>query len=101
MKPVFAPLGSAKEAAMQPSITTRSFIRGTSILSLSLALVLLAGCDQVKGMMGGSASATSCESYSKKVCSAAGEESGTCASVKATAELMAPKACAAALAEFS
>jgi protein-disulfide isomerase len=65
-------------------------------------VVLVSGCNQ-----GGEqakqvkASPTACADYAKKVCGEAGEESGTCTSVKTATELMPPAACAAADKEFA
>ena len=79
--------------------------RALTGFSLGLALTLLAvGCDQ----MGASApkkeakvSDTACADYSKKVCDAAGAESGACTNIKSATDLMPKAACAAALADFS
>jgi protein-disulfide isomerase len=73
-------------------------IRASFVVSLvALAGVHLFGCNAQPAAPKGSA--TSCADYNTRVCKEAGEESPTCASVKATTELMPPEACAAALAK--
>jgi protein-disulfide isomerase len=70
--------------------------------ALALTLLSVSGCDQLGlGKKEVKASKTACADYSKKVCDEAGEQSGTCTSVKAATDLMPAKACAEALADFA
>jgi len=78
--------------------------RAHSRFVLALGLALLAGaCDQMGAAPKKEAkvSDTACADYSKKVCDAAGAESGTCTSVKTATDLMPKAACGAALADFA
>jgi len=72
-------------------------------LVFGFAMLATAGCDQL-GLSGGAPapaaapSATACADFGKRICKETGEESPVCASVKSTADLMAPAACAVSLA---
>jgi len=75
-----------------------------SSLALALTLAPVAGCS--KGQKGGKAasakaSATSCADYSARVCKeGGGDESENCKAIKSATDLLAPEACAAALANI-
>ncbi len=45
-------------------------------------------------------SATSCDDYAKRVCKETGEEASSCSTIKGASELLAPEACATALAQI-
>ena len=76
-----------------------------SLLGCAASALLVAGCNkpadsESKGKEGGGA-ATACADYAKKVCTEAGEQSGTCATIKSASELLPPAACSAAAADFA
>jgi protein-disulfide isomerase len=65
-------------------------------LGLTLAALTALACNQPAPAP--KVSATACEDWSKRLCKETGDDSPTCASVKSTAELLTPEACAAGLA---
>jgi protein-disulfide isomerase len=74
--------------------------------ALWVAMALATGCDALSGgdteaEEGQAAEQGPCAQYAARICTEAGEASQTCTSVKATAELLPPKACEAALADVS
>ena len=76
---------------------------GMALLASGLAGTFASGCDQLGAAPKKEVKVadTACADYSKKVCDAAGAESGTCTSVKTATELMPKAACGAALADFA
>lgn len=81
--------------------------------ALALMVGAAVGCQRLQGQAEGDQAAANtaeqaakkpsgpCESFAEKLCAEAGEQSVACAAVKQTSELMAPKACQAAVNEFA
>ena len=59
---------------------------------LMLVVLLMVGCNQPAGQQKVNASPTACADYAKKVCTEAGEQTGTCTSIKEATGLMSPAA---------
>ncbi len=75
-------------------------MKAHSIISTLVAAAALVACNQAaRKDKPVAASATSCADYSAKVCKEAGEQSTTCTTIKSASELLAPEACATALAK--
>ncbi len=74
-------------------------------LAGAVLLASLVGCDQLKAMSGQAAatkaSPTACADYTKRLCKESGDDSPICTSVKSTADLLPPEACAAGLANVA
>jgi protein-disulfide isomerase len=75
-------------------------VKAHSIISTLVAAASLLGCNQAgQKSKPVAASATSCADYAAKVCKEAGEQSTNCTTIKSASELLAPEACATALAK--
>jgi protein-disulfide isomerase len=77
-------------------------VKALSIISTLVAASSLIACNQAATRSKDkpvAASATSCTDYAARVCKEAGEQSQNCATIKTASDLMAPEACATALAK--
>ncbi len=68
-----------------------------SVLLFGLLALFATGCNQQKAVKG---TKTSCEDYAKRVCKESSDEAPACSTAKAASELLAPDACAVALANI-